>query len=59
MHYTCVVRLRITHKHNQLHDMLEYEPIDQEGVIVPIHRGSPSRWGLYNVIAMSNQILIK
>ena len=37
IHYTCVVRLRITYKHNQLHDRLEYEPIDQEGVIVQIH----------------------
>ena len=37
IHYMCVVRLRITHKHNQLHDRLEYEPIDHEGVIVQIH----------------------
>ena len=34
---TCVVSLHITHKHNQLHDRLEYEPIDQEGVIGQIH----------------------
>ena len=32
IHYTCVVALRITHDHNQLHDRFEYEPIDQEGV---------------------------
>ena len=54
IHYTCVVSLHITHKHNQLHDRLEYEPIDQEGVIVQIDGGSPSLWGLYNVISMSN-----
>ena len=31
IHYTCVIS--ITHRHNQLHDRLEYAPIDQECVI--------------------------